>query len=53
VHVVRPSSNLGAGRARNAGPRKARQDRILFIDNDVSLTTVCVDEPGTTMDFHP
>jgi GT2 family glycosyltransferase len=53
VRVVRLPANLGAGRARNEGLREVRQDRILFIDNDVSLTTACVDELGAALDSHP
>ena len=40
--VSRLGSNLGAGGARNAGLREARNDRILFIDNDVALTDRCI-----------
>lgn len=53
VRIVRLATNLGAGGARNEGLRAARRDRILVIDNDVSLTTACVDELGAAMDSHP
>jgi len=53
VRVLRLPENLGAGGARNAGLREARTDRILFIDNDVSLTARCIDKLREAMDGHP
>lgn len=50
--VVRLGSNRGAGGARNAGLREARDDRILFIDNDVALTERCIDRLGEALDAH-
>ena len=41
VTVVRQETNGGPGAARNAGYRAARNDLILFIDNDVALTPEC------------
>jgi GT2 family glycosyltransferase len=41
VTVIRQEVNSGPGAARNAGYRAARNDLILFIDNDVALTPEC------------
>jgi GT2 family glycosyltransferase len=41
VSVIRQETNGGPGAARNAGYRAARNDLILFIDNDVALTPEC------------
>jgi GT2 family glycosyltransferase len=43
VTVLRQESNAGPGAARNTGYRAARNDLILFIDNDVALTPECAD----------
>jgi hypothetical protein len=51
--VIRLGANLGAGGARNAGLSKAASDLILFIDNDVALTAVCVDELVASLSRHP
>jgi GT2 family glycosyltransferase len=53
VTVRRLPQNLGAGGARNVGLREAAADRILFIDNDVSLTAVCIDKLQAALDAHP
>jgi len=53
VRVLRLPVNLGAGGARNAGLRESRTDRILFIDNDVSLTDRCIEKLQQAMDAHP
>ena len=47
------SSPLGAGGARNAGLREARNDRILFIDNDVALTDRCITRLVEALESHP
>ena len=44
VNIVCLPSNLGPGAARNAGFREARNDLILFQDNDVRLCTQTVAE---------
>jgi GT2 family glycosyltransferase len=41
VTIVRQETNGGPGPARNAGYRAARNDLVLFIDNDVALTPDC------------
>ena len=41
VTVLGQTSNGGPGAARNAGYHAARNDLILFIDNDVALTPGC------------
>ena len=51
--VVRLGANLGAGGARNAGLREARNDRILFIDNDVALTDRCITRLTEALESHP
>lgn len=51
--VVRLASNLGAGGARNAGLREARNARILFIDNDVALTDRCITRLGEALADYP
>jgi GT2 family glycosyltransferase len=43
VTVIRQETNGGPGAARNAGYQAARNDLILFIDNDVALTPECAD----------
>jgi GT2 family glycosyltransferase len=50
--VLRLGSNLGAGGARNAGLREARNDRILFIDNDVALTDRCITRLVEALESH-
>lgn len=39
--VVELGENRGPGRARNVGYRRSSNDVILFIDNDVTLTSTC------------
>jgi GT2 family glycosyltransferase len=51
--VVRLGTNLGAGGARNAGLRELHNARILFIDNDVSLTDRCVTRLQEALTAHP
>jgi GT2 family glycosyltransferase len=43
VKVIQLEENHGPGAARNAGFRSAACDRILFMDNDVSLAPDCPD----------
>lgn len=51
--VIRLGTNLGAGGARNAGLRRSRNDRILFIDNDVALTDRCIARLVAALESHP
>ena len=53
IRIRRLPENLGAGGARNVGLREAPTDRILFIDNDVSLTARCIDKLEEAMDANP
>jgi GT2 family glycosyltransferase len=53
VRVIRLPENRGAGGARNVGLREAPTDRILFIDNDVALTPVCIDRLMDAIDRNP
>lgn len=53
IRLLRLPQNLGAGGARNVGLREAVSDAILFIDNDVSLTEVCIDKLMEAMQAHP
>lgn len=41
VRLVEMPDNAGPGKARNAGLRAAASDRVLFIDNDVTLASDC------------
>lgn len=43
VRVIKLDKNRGPGAARNVGFKVASCDRILFMDNDVSLTPDCPD----------
>ncbi len=51
--VVRLECNRGPGAARNAGFREARNNRILFIDNDVQLTAGFVQALNDALDARP
>ena len=51
--VIRLGENRGPGTARNEGLRRARSDRILFIDNDVVLHPDCPHELGAALDRNP
>lgn len=53
IRMRRLAANLGAGGARNVGLREASTDLILFIDNDVSLTAVCIDKLVDSMRGNP
>jgi GT2 family glycosyltransferase len=53
VRVIRLPENRGAGGARNVGLREAPTDRILFIDNDVALTPICVERLMDAVDHNP
>jgi GT2 family glycosyltransferase len=44
VTVLQLEQNDGPGAARNAGFRQARNDLILFVDNDVSIAPQCASE---------
>ena len=45
--------NRGPGVARNAGLDAARNDRILFVDNDVILAPDCLDHLTRALNDHP
>ena len=53
IAIIELAENLGAGGARNVGFKRARRDRIVFIDNDVALTVECIDRLTSAMDEHP
>jgi GT2 family glycosyltransferase len=53
LRVVRLSANDGPGPARDAGYWAARQDRILFIDNDVRPDPGCGVALSRALDAHP
>ncbi len=53
VRILRQPENRGPGAARNAGIAAAVSDRILFIDNDVSLQPGCVEALSAALDAHP
>jgi GT2 family glycosyltransferase len=50
VRVVARKDNGGPGVARNAGIQAARSDRVLFIDNDVTLTHDCAERLSRALD---
>ena len=49
VTVLARATNGGPGAARNAGYAAARNDLILFIDNDVALTPGCAERLRTAL----
>ncbi len=53
VRVVAREDNGGPGVARNAGIQAAATDRVLFIDNDVTLTASCAERLGAALDADP
>jgi GT2 family glycosyltransferase len=53
VKLVALESNRGPAAARNAGFKAASSDRILFVDNDVSLSDDCVDRLMEALDDNP
>jgi GT2 family glycosyltransferase len=53
VKVIRLNKNLGPGAARNQGFKSTNNNRILFIDNDVSLSTNCAVELIHTLNVNP
>jgi GT2 family glycosyltransferase len=53
VRVVALPENGGPGVARNAGLRAASTDRVLFIDNDVTLTSECAARLSQALDGEP
>jgi GT2 family glycosyltransferase len=50
VRVVPLPDNRGPGVARNAGIQAAQSERVLFIDNDVTLTAECSARLGQALD---
>lgn len=50
VRVIARPDNGGPGVARNAGIQAAQTDRVLFIDNDVTLTPGCAAILGRALD---
>lgn len=53
IEILRLPENRGPGAARNAGYRAARYPRILFVDNDIILSTGCADRLDAAMDAEP
>jgi GT2 family glycosyltransferase len=53
VTIIRLKENRGAGGARNEGLRAAPTDLILFVDNDVRITTACIDRLSAALAGHP
>jgi GT2 family glycosyltransferase len=53
VKLVALESNRGPAAARNAGFKAASGDRILFVDNDVSLGNDCVNRLMEALDDNP
>jgi GT2 family glycosyltransferase len=50
VRIVKLAANLGPAAARNEGYRRARTDRILFVDNDVAVARDCVSSLTAALD---
>jgi GT2 family glycosyltransferase len=53
IRAIRLPENRGAGGARNVGLQEAKSDRIVFIDNDVALTDVCIERLTQALADHP
>jgi len=53
VKVVKLKKNLGPGAARNEGFNSTNNDLVLFIDNDVCLSTNCAVELIRTLNINP
>jgi O-antigen/teichoic acid export membrane protein/GT2 family glycosyltransferase len=53
ARVIRLDENRGPGVARNAGFLAARNDRILFIDNDVRLQRGCAERLDAALSDRP
>jgi GT2 family glycosyltransferase len=53
VRIIRLPENRGPAAARNVALLEAHTDRVLMIDNDVSLATDCVDRLMTTLAGRP
>jgi GT2 family glycosyltransferase len=53
VRILRLECNRGPAAARNVGFKAATADRILFIDNDVSLAAHCPERLINALDEHP
>lgn len=53
VKIVQLNKNLGPAAARNVGYKSASCERILFIDNDVSLASDCTDKLIETLNDNP
>src|SRR5262245_31258966 len=53
VRLVRRPDNLGPGAALNTAIREAAADLILLMDNDVTLTALCVERLVDALTSHP
>lgn len=53
VRIIARDDNGGPGVARNAGIQGASSDRVLFIDNDVTLTSDCTERLSRVLDARP
>lgn len=53
VRIVALSENAGPAAARNAALREARTDRILLLDNDVTLAPGCLERLEEALDRDP
>ncbi|MFN0150126.1 MAG: glycosyltransferase family 2 protein [bacterium] len=53
VHVVRQTARAGPAAARNIAWRLAAHDTVLFLDNDLSLASGCVDALAAALDANP
>jgi len=53
VKIIKFDKNYGPGTARNTGFKKAANDYILFIDNDVILSSDCANKLLDTLNKNP
>ncbi len=53
IHIRELGDNRGPARARNEGFREAGNNRIAFIDNDVSIESGCIERLNEALDRDP
>ncbi len=53
VKIVRLDKNIGIGGGKNAGFKAAAFDRILYLDNDITLAPNCIDQLMQALDRNP